>query len=96
MAGSAHNAFASARLLLESGVAHEFRTTIHPALHSVQDLLQLAQNLSGMGVRNYALQLFRPTGCTDPALFPVAGGFPGVDLLERIAALFTTFTLRRA
>lgn len=96
VAGSAHNAFASARLLLDSGVAHEFRTTIHPALHSEPDLLQLARTLSGMGVRNYALQLFRPTGCADPALPPVAGGFPGADLLQRMAGLFTNFTLRRA
>lgn len=96
VAGSAHNAFASARLLLESGVAHELRTTIHPALHREQDLLQLAQTLSAMGARHYALQLFRPTGCTDPALQPVAGDFPAAAVLERIAALFTTFTLRRA
>lgn len=94
--GSAHKALASARMLLASGVAHEFRTTIHPALHSEYDLLLLARTLSGMGVRHYALQLFRPTGCADPALPPVAGDFPGVALLESMAGLFTVFTLRRA
>ena len=96
VAGSAGNAFASARLLLESGLAHEFRTTVHPALHGEPDLLQLAQTLSDMGVRNYALQQFRPTGCADPALPPVAGDFPGVAVLQRMAGLFTSFTLRRA
>jgi len=95
VAGSARNAFASAEMLLDSGVACEVRTTIHPALHSEQDIWQLARTLSGMGVRNYALQLFRSTGCADPALLPLAGGYPGVDLLERIAGLFPTFTLRR-
>lgn len=92
---SARNAFASAQMLLDSGVACEVRTTIHPALHGEPEILQLAQTLSGMGVRQYALQLFRATGCADPSLPSVAGDFPGADLLERIAALFTTFTLRR-
>ncbi len=92
---SAHNAFASLKLVLEAGVACEVRTTIHPALHGEAAIWQLAQTLSAMGVRHYALQLFRATGCTDPGLHSVAGDYPGADLLRRLAGLFTSFTLRR-
>lgn len=93
---SARHAVASAKQVLASGVAHEFRTTVHPHLHSGSDILALAQTLSDMGVRHYALQQFRATGCADAGL---CGGSPanfsGTDLLARLAAMFETFTFRR-
>ena len=92
---SARNAFSSVKLVLEWGVACEVRTTIHPALHAEEAIWQLAQTLSAMGVRHYALQLYRATGCTDPSLPSVAGDYPGSDLLRRLAGLFASFTLRR-
>jgi len=93
---SARGVWDSAEQVLASGVAHEFRTTVHPALQSESDLLGLAHTLSALGVRHYALQAFRGTGCTDPALAAAAtAGYPSADLVERVAALFETFTLRR-
>jgi len=97
IADSARHAFTSAELVLASGVAHEFRTTVHPELHTEEDILGLAQTLSDMGVRHYALQQFRTTGCGDASLSGVSvANFAGADLLARLAGLFETFTFRRA
>ena len=94
---SARHALASAEQVLASGVAHEFRTTVHPQLHTEADILALAQTLSDMGVHHYALQQFRTTGCGDAGLSGVSvADFAGADLLARLAGLFETFTFRRA
>lgn len=96
VAGSARGVWESAAQVLASGVPHEFRTTVHPALQSEPDLLALAQSLQTLGVRHYALQVFRGTGCADPSLAAAAtAGYPSADLVERVSALFETFTLRR-
>ncbi|MDP2370981.1 anaerobic ribonucleoside-triphosphate reductase activating protein [Rhodoferax sp.] len=93
--GSARHALASAEQVLASGVAHEFRTTVHPSLHTQADILALAQSLSAMGVRRYALQRFRATGCADAGLTGVtSAAFIGPELLTRVAALFETFSYR--
>ena len=93
---SARHAQASAQAVLASGVAHEFRTTVHPALHSEHEILALAQTLSAMGVRHYALQMYRSTGCADDSLLCTSTvGYPGADCMTRVSSLFETFTLRR-
>ncbi len=97
IADSARHAWASADLLLASRVAHEFRTTLHPTLHTEADILALAQTLHHRGVRHYALQVFRSTGCADAALNAVATlGYPSADCVARVSALFAHFTLRQA
>ena len=94
---SARQARAGAKLVLASGVAYECRTTVHPALHTEADILALAQALQAMGVRHYVLQVFRATGCGDARLKAVSTlGYPGAELLARIAPLFDSFSLRRA
>jgi anaerobic ribonucleoside-triphosphate reductase activating protein len=94
---SARLALASVDAVLASGVAHEFRTTVHPALHAPKDILTLAHSLSAMGVRNYALQRFRSTGCADEHLTASnSAGYPGAELVAQVSALFTEFTLRDA
>ncbi len=96
IADSARSAFASADLVLGSGVANEVRTTVHPSLHSEKEILDLAQALQAMGVRHYALQLFRATGCIDTALHaPAAARYPGAELLARLSGIFERFTFRR-
>ena len=93
--GSGDSAQASAQLILESGIAHEFRTTIHPDLISEGELLVLAQTLAGMGVQNYALQVFRKQGCDNEALAAVsANDFPGQNLVRKIEEKFQRLTLR--
>jgi pyruvate formate lyase activating enzyme len=94
--GSGQQALASAKVVLASGVAHEFRTTIHPSLLQEIEIYEMAVTLAGMGVKNYALQVFRPTGCNNPVLNAVStAGYPSETLLRKIAPLFPNFTLRR-
>lgn len=53
----------SVRLLLESALEHELRTTYHPALLSHDHLREIARELAEMGARRWVIQLFRPDGC---------------------------------
>jgi anaerobic ribonucleoside-triphosphate reductase activating protein len=95
--GSGAAARASLEAVLASGVAYECRTTLHPALLAEAEILELAQTLAQMKVQNYALQVFRATGCQDAALNAASTqGYPGTVLVQRVAALFRHFTLRRA
>ncbi len=97
ISNSAQHIAACARLVLDSGLAHEFRSTIHPRLHPENEILALAQTLSAMGVRHYALQLFRSTGCAALNLNAMpTTGYPGADLLASVSALFSSFIFRQA
>jgi hypothetical protein len=80
---------------MDSGVGLEVRTTVHSVLHSAPHIQELAQTLSAMGVRHYALQLFRATGCTDPGLASAPASALPPDLLLLLEGLFESFTLRR-
>lgn len=66
--GSGERARDSMELIRASSVAHEFRTTIHPALLPLDVLDRLADTLATHGVRRYVLQAFRSQGCADPVL----------------------------
>lgn len=66
--GSGERARRSVELILASGVEHEFRTTVHPALLPPDTLQQLIDDLARLGVRRYVIQAFRPTGCASQAL----------------------------
>lgn len=95
MRGTGRQARESMEAILASGIEHEFRTTIHPALLSEEDIYELARTLSGIGVKNYALQVFRAHGCVDDFLKAERmRGFPSADLVQRVSDLFPTFTLR--
>lgn len=94
--GSAAQALESAQAVLASKVPYEFRTTVHASLLSENDIMEMASSLAAMGVSNYVLQVFRAQGCDSDALKAVSmAGYPGSALIERIAALFPRFTLRR-
>jgi len=94
---SGSTALASARMILASGVTHEFRTTVHPALLPPPVLQRLADELFGLGARHYALQQFRATGCTAPEFTGAPEpGYPGPALTSRLAGLFAGFAVRFA
>jgi pyruvate formate lyase activating enzyme len=90
--GSGGAALASARALLASRVACEFRTTWHAEFLAPAELERLAQTLSDLGVRRYVLQEVR------------AGGRPGAGsgewataaALDRLERRFAQFSVRRA
>jgi pyruvate formate lyase activating enzyme len=65
---SGGSACASEKLILDSGIDHEFRTTVHPALLAPQALLRLAAVLADAGVRRHVLQEFRAQGCANAAM----------------------------
>jgi pyruvate formate lyase activating enzyme len=87
--GSGERARESARLVLESGVACEFRTTVPPALLAPGELLRLARDLSGLGARHYVLQ-----ECRAPADAQRRVPIPE-EVSAGVGALFERFTVRR-
>ncbi|MDQ8022893.1 MAG: anaerobic ribonucleoside-triphosphate reductase activating protein [Moraxellaceae bacterium] len=91
--GSALRAMRSARLLLASGVACEFRMTYHSALLSELAVLRAADLLATLGVRRFVLQEFRPEGVTN-ALAPHTG--ISERLLRELDTRFPLFGVRRA
>lgn len=91
---SGEQALTCAEAVIKSGIAHEFRTTIHPDLISDEALLTLAKTLSAIGVQNYALQVFRKTGCDSDVLAAVGSDYPPKELVTKIAGMFGRFTLR--
>ncbi|NNJ62806.1 MAG: anaerobic ribonucleoside-triphosphate reductase activating protein [Dactylosporangium sp.] len=93
-AASAERAFASLAHVLASGVEHEVRTTIDPAVLDATALAELADALTAAGVRTFAAQrLLR----RDPATgIAVAAAEPPADFLDTCAARFPGFTYRSA
>jgi pyruvate formate lyase activating enzyme len=87
IAGSGRAALASLDLVLAAGVAHEVRTTVHPALTPPAAMERLARELAGRGIERWVLQPFRPTGCANEALVATAASAAALDrgLLERLA-----------
>jgi pyruvate formate lyase activating enzyme len=51
--------------VLQSGVACDFRTTVHDALLNRFDLARPASELAALGVHTHRLQPFRAAGCTN-------------------------------
>lgn len=97
VAGSAAVAQASAAIVLRSGVSHEFRTTVHPALTTRRHLDTLTQEIAGMGCETYALQDFRSTGCRNKGLIEShAGTTLDGEFLAKVTPRFRQFTLRKA
>jgi len=98
VADSGTPALASVRLILASGIAHEFRTTVHPDLLAAAALPALAASLAQLGVRHYALQEFRSQGCASHKLNAAGTApFPNEAMLSgAIAPLFDSFCVRNS
>jgi pyruvate formate lyase activating enzyme len=94
--GSGGQARASARLVVESGVAHEFRTTVHPALLAPAALGRLAGQVTSLGATTYVLQEFRARGCASAALARSTASYLTESFCSGIASRFESFALRRA
>lgn len=95
--GSAQAAHAAARLVIESGVPYEFRTTVHPQLTTREHISTLTRQIADMGCRTYALQDFRSTGCRAQDLSHAAAGAAlDSELIGQVKSRFRQFTLRRA
>jgi pyruvate formate lyase activating enzyme len=97
VAGSGAPARQCMEMIMRSGVAHECRTTLHPALLAEAEVEQLAEMLAAAGVRNYAVQMFRTQGCASGTLVSSAAqGHLSDAASNRLAARFDSFALRLA
>ena len=92
MRASGAAALGNARALLASGVDCEFRTTWHAGFLSPAELDRLTRTLADLGVRRYALQEFRDSGCL---AFRPEGSAVAADL-NALARRFPQFSLRSA
>lgn len=92
--GSGAKARESLHLIVETGVDHECRTTVHPALISEGELVALSAALFALGARRHVLQAFRPEGCRDGSLVAAHDPVALSRLLERAAAASPRVELR--
>lgn len=59
----------SIKLIMESGIEYEFRTTVCPSFLNKSDVVEIAQSITGAG--RYILQTFRPANCLDKKMLDV-------------------------
>jgi len=69
----------SIKIIKNSGINYEFRTTVVPTIHIKEDILQIARELSP--AKKYFLQNFRPEKTIDPK-FEKIKPYPQEFLLE--------------
>jgi len=86
----------SIRLVTDSGIEHEFRTTVVPGLHLEADIRAVSSMLAGMGARSYKLQNFRPVNTLDPTYMEKKGFQPDhFSLLKRKYEIHGKYVERR-
>lgn len=89
------NVLKSVKLLMESGVDYEFRTTIVPGLHKKGDILEIAGQIRG--ARKYVLQQFTPKDTTLDSGFKKLKSYPDsflTDLKDMISGNFEKCEVR--
>ena len=69
----------SIKLIISSGIGHEFRSTVLPALHTKEDVQEMARMVKG--AKKFYLQQFRPKNTVDPA-FEGMKPFSEKEMLE--------------
>lgn len=95
--GSGERALDSMMQIIASGVAHEFRTTVHPDLLTHDAILDIASTLQFHGARCYALQEFREQGCSQDRLKTGAPAqYIDAALAHAVSSRFETFEVRRS
>ena len=85
----------SYEIIRSSGVAFEARSTVHPALFSIEQVLETAKWLAEHGTQTFALQIYRKAPGLETGLDPVTGDWPGEAVEKELQSLFKNFILRR-
>lgn len=93
--GSGDRAWRTLRHVIDSGVDHEVRVTVHEALLSPQHLSELLDRLAASGVRSVALQACRWQNTLDPTLGPSSDDWLSPELLEPMGRHFEQLVIRR-
>ena len=94
VAKSEIQALQSLELLLESGVNYEVRTTVDPLILTETDILELAAELSNLGVKHYVLQQCRPIESNVTVHFNTVDLKPDSEIATQLNDLFETFSIR--
>lgn len=84
----------SIRIIKNSNIDYEFRTTLVPSIHTKEDILEIAKEISP--AKKYFLQNFRPEKTLNPA-FEKIKPFPSEFLIEiqkEISSLFEICQIR--
>ena len=92
--GSGKANWRSLEHLLESGVEHECRTTVHWQLFDADSLWDMAQRLRRLGVERFAVQCVRTARMLDANLAESRAPYDQQRLWERLDRLFPSFVLR--
>ncbi len=92
--GAAQRVEASARLLIKNADRYEFRTTVHPLLHDLDDLDTIANEIAG--ARAYYLQQYHPFNSLDEKLMKSNPYNPDffTTAARRLHSKFPVFGLR--
>lgn len=69
----------SIKIIMESGIPYEFRTTVLPAFHGISDFEEIGKMVAGASL--YTIQGFRPQITLDPKLMG-ASSFTELQLME--------------
>ena len=94
--GSGERAWKSANLLLGSGVAHEFRTTVHQDMLSKEQLVSLVDELSATGAEDYVIQECITKHCLDESRRRVSAARIDMQFIRQFADRFNRFSIRRS
>jgi pyruvate-formate lyase-activating enzyme len=92
--GSGKANWKSLEHLLQSGVEHECRTTVHWQLFDADALWDMAQRLRRLGVERFAVQCVRTARMLDDSLAESRAPYDQQRLWERLDQLFPSFVLR--
>lgn len=93
---SGESAWESARIVVESGVDYEVRTTVHPRLMDYEKMGQLVDELKDLDIENYAIQECILRHCLSPSHRGAENfSFQEADL-KNIATRFVNFELRKS
>ena len=92
--GSGERAWKSANLLLGSGVAHEFRTTVHSDMLSKEQLASLVEELSATGAEDYVIQECITKHCLDESRRRVSAARIDAQFIRQFADRFNRFSVR--
>jgi pyruvate formate lyase activating enzyme len=84
----------SIRLLSESGVSYEVRTTVHPDLLSDGNIMQIASTLKKYRVPRFFLQMFKHGRIFDPGLSHPSSAYLKPSTLDQLRQDFPEFSVR--
>lgn len=93
--GSGERAWQSAKLLQASGVAHEFRTTVHHDMLNHGQLKALVDSLVDIGAEEFVIQDCIVKHCLDEPLRQLSSARPGKHYYDQYAKCFKRFSVRQ-